>query len=86
MTLARAIVAAVGEAGARELLDVLTGPDADRAALVGRLHQRAATRSTRHSASCRFVCRLARRRFPTTNRVLMFHGGDRWGLIEGEPH
>jgi hypothetical protein len=34
------IVAAVGEAGARELLDVLTRPDADRAALIGRLHQR----------------------------------------------
>jgi hypothetical protein len=26
--------------GARELLDVLTRPDADRAALIGRLHQR----------------------------------------------
>ena len=35
------IVAAAGEAGARELLDVLTRPDADRAALIGRLHQRA---------------------------------------------
>ena len=34
------IVAAVGEAGAAELLDVLTRPDADRAALIGRLHQR----------------------------------------------
>jgi hypothetical protein len=34
------IIAAVGEAGAAELLDVLTRPDADRAALIGRLHQR----------------------------------------------
>jgi hypothetical protein len=34
------IVAAVGEAGAAELLDVLTRPDADRAVLIGRLHQR----------------------------------------------
>lgn len=34
------IVAAVGEAGAAELLDVLTRPEADRAALIGRLHQR----------------------------------------------
>jgi hypothetical protein len=33
-------VVAVGEAGARELLDVLARPDADRAALIGRLHQR----------------------------------------------
>jgi hypothetical protein len=34
------IVDAVGEAGAAELLDVLTRPDADHAALIGRLHQR----------------------------------------------
>jgi hypothetical protein len=34
------IVAAVTEDGAAELLDVLTRPDADRAALIGRLHQR----------------------------------------------
>jgi hypothetical protein len=34
------IVAAVGEDGARELLDVLTRPEADRAALIGRIHQR----------------------------------------------
>ena len=34
------IVAAVGEGGARELLDVLTRPEADRAALIGRLSQR----------------------------------------------
>jgi hypothetical protein len=34
------IVAAVGEAGARELLDSLTRPEADRAALIGRLAQR----------------------------------------------
>jgi hypothetical protein len=34
------IVAAVGAAGAAELLDVLTRPNADRAALIGRLHQR----------------------------------------------
>lgn len=33
----RRVVAAVGEAGARELLDVLTQPDADRAAMIGRL-------------------------------------------------
>jgi hypothetical protein len=31
---------AVGEAGAREFLDVLTRPEADRAALIGRLAQR----------------------------------------------
>lgn len=40
-TIGARIVAAVGEAGARELLDVLTRPDGDRAALIGRLHQRA---------------------------------------------
>jgi hypothetical protein len=34
------VVAAVGEAGARELLDSLTRPEADRAALIGRLAQR----------------------------------------------
>ena len=35
--IATRIVAAVGEAGARELLDVLARPEADRAALIGRL-------------------------------------------------
>jgi hypothetical protein len=35
------IVGAVGEAGARELLDVLTRSEADRAALIGRLSLRA---------------------------------------------
>jgi hypothetical protein len=35
------VVAAVGEAGARELLDVLTRSEADRAALIGRLSLRA---------------------------------------------
>lgn len=39
--MAARIVAAVGEDGASELLDVLTRSDADRAALIGRLHQRA---------------------------------------------
>jgi hypothetical protein len=34
------IVEAPGEGGARELLDVLTRSEADRAALIGRLHQR----------------------------------------------
>jgi hypothetical protein len=34
------IVSAVGEAGARELLVALTRPEADRAALIGRLAQR----------------------------------------------
>jgi hypothetical protein len=34
------IVEAVGEPGARELLDVLTRPEADSAALIGRLHER----------------------------------------------
>ncbi len=34
------IVSAVGEPAARELLDVLTRSDADRAALIGRLHIR----------------------------------------------
>jgi hypothetical protein len=34
------IVAALGEPAARELLDVLTRSDVDRAALIGRLHQR----------------------------------------------
>jgi hypothetical protein len=38
--LAPRVVAAVGEEGARELLDVLTRPDRDRAALIGRLHVR----------------------------------------------
>ena len=38
--IASRVVAAVGEAGARELLDALTQPEADRAALIGRLHQR----------------------------------------------
>ncbi len=33
-------VAALGGPAARELLDVLTRSDADRAALIGRLHQR----------------------------------------------
>jgi hypothetical protein len=37
------IVATLGEPGARELLDVLTRPDVDRAALIGRLLQRDAT-------------------------------------------
>lgn len=35
------VVAAVGEAGAAELLDVLTRSEADRAALIGRLAVRA---------------------------------------------
>ncbi len=34
------VVAAVGVAGARDLLDVLTRTEADRAALIGRLHLR----------------------------------------------
>ena len=34
------IVAALGEPAARELLDVLTRDDTDRAALIGRLHKR----------------------------------------------
>ncbi len=34
------IVEALGEGGARELLDVLTRSEADRAALIGRLHVR----------------------------------------------
>lgn len=34
------IVAALGEPGARELLDVLERSDADRAALIGRLYAR----------------------------------------------
>jgi len=33
----RRVVAAVGDAGARELLDALTRPEAERAALIGRL-------------------------------------------------
>jgi hypothetical protein len=37
------IVGAVGEGGARELLDVLTRSEADRAALIGRLSLRADT-------------------------------------------
>jgi hypothetical protein len=35
------VIAAVGKAGAAELLDVLTRSEADRAALIGRLSQRA---------------------------------------------
>jgi hypothetical protein len=38
---AERVISAVGEAGARELWDVLTRPDADRAALIGRLSLRA---------------------------------------------
>jgi hypothetical protein len=34
------VVAALGEPGARELLDVLQRSDVDRAALIGRLHVR----------------------------------------------
>lgn len=34
------VVAALGEPAARELLEVLERPDADRAALIGRLHLR----------------------------------------------
>jgi hypothetical protein len=34
------VVAALGEPAARELLEVLERPDADRAALIGRLHVR----------------------------------------------
>ncbi len=34
------VVAALGEPAARELLDILERPDADRAALIGRLHVR----------------------------------------------
>jgi hypothetical protein len=34
------VVAALGEAAARELLEVLEQSDADRAALIGRLHVR----------------------------------------------
>ena len=34
------VVAALGEPSARELLDVLERSDADRAALIGRLHVR----------------------------------------------
>jgi hypothetical protein len=37
----RRIIAAVGVAGARELLDVLTRSEADRAAPIGRLFRRA---------------------------------------------
>ena len=37
----RRSVAILGPGGARELLDVLTRPEADRAALIGRLNQRA---------------------------------------------
>jgi hypothetical protein len=39
--ISRRIIAAVGVAGARELLDVLTRSEADRAALIGRLSLRA---------------------------------------------
>jgi hypothetical protein len=35
------VITAVGEAGARELLDVLTRQEAERAALIGRLALRA---------------------------------------------
>jgi hypothetical protein len=35
------VIGAVGEAGARELLDVLTRSEVARAALIGRLSQRA---------------------------------------------
>jgi hypothetical protein len=35
------IMSALGEPAARELLDVLTRSDADRAALIGQLHARA---------------------------------------------
>ena len=38
--IAAGVVWAVGEAGARELLDALTRPEAARAALIGRLAQR----------------------------------------------
>jgi hypothetical protein len=34
------VVSALGEPAARELLEVLERPDADRAALIGRLHVR----------------------------------------------
>ncbi len=34
------IIGALGEPAARELLDVLTHSDDDRAAVIGRLHQR----------------------------------------------
>jgi hypothetical protein len=34
------VIAALGEPAARELLDVLERPDADRAALIGRLYAR----------------------------------------------
>jgi hypothetical protein len=34
------VVAALGEAGARELLGILEQPDADRAALIGRMYAR----------------------------------------------
>jgi hypothetical protein len=40
MTSGKRIIDALGEGGARELLDVLTRSDADRAALIGRLHGR----------------------------------------------
>jgi hypothetical protein len=39
--IAARVIAAVGKAGAAELLDVLTRPEADRAALLGRLSLRA---------------------------------------------
>jgi hypothetical protein len=41
MDISARVVAAVGEACARELLDVLTRSEADRAALIGRLSLRA---------------------------------------------
>jgi hypothetical protein len=41
--LGQRIVAAIGEAAARELLDVVTRSGADRASLIGRLHDRADT-------------------------------------------
>ena len=34
------VVAALGEPAAREFLEALERPDADRAALIGRLHER----------------------------------------------
>jgi hypothetical protein len=37
----RRVVSAIGDAGLRELLEVLTRSEADRAAMIGRLSQRA---------------------------------------------
>jgi hypothetical protein len=39
-TLGRQIVDALGPGASRELLDVITCPEAERAALIGRLHVR----------------------------------------------